>query len=713
MTAPDTSRAFSLKTGSFTVELAAGAPRIEIFLTAAGRSHGFLSFVPGGGDPHLRVLDPAAIASVETSADHVRIAGDLGWTSYTLDLQAPREVPGLVVSQVTLLPVRALGPSDRLFDGTRPELSYHARDAYRHPTMVYYLNGTPGSFTYHTVDSAGGIADLNQILFFGDPDILGATVFQLVDFTALRSFFERTGTAILGTVQQPPGCLGRPSPTYMAQPFDLGYDVPAAKAPVAPGEPLAVTRTLLLITPGSFGIRESAGYARRFVDSVAAVWSHLTKPVPRFVDWPDITERGLASLREYRDSPDCKYVILPQANLNSLARYARAFGSPLCSELIAPGEGLIERFTVKMPYGDGWQFIFPIIQIGEYASEFGSAAAARKFLEPADGVIRAGQRLGYRFPLRIREDFTKDEDIRYEYDVTGAYVYLMLLYHRETGEDRYLAEARAAAEVMLGMGFELPYEFTTSALCPLALLRLFKATGDRRYLDGSLIPLAAILRHSWFFDPGYREYRGRSIFLLTEGMPGVYANGWEEGSLLHYLPLYLSEGAGDLPTHVVDLVSELLRYKAAAQADCLAPLLPDPSIIYDGIPREWHRPVERSWYIPLEGYGYLEWDKSGLHDRPGRVSQPPYCFGPLPEAALLQFHPLGGGALLYVEAPISLERQADRCFGFRTLATRGRFRAGLRGPVTVASVETRHDAACGLEAFEVEAGRRYRLEVRS
>jgi hypothetical protein len=704
---------FSLSTGPFTVELPAGAASIDIYRTAAGRSHGFLSLVPGGGDPHLRVLDPGAITLLEPAPDDsgVRVAGSLGWAAYTLDLRLPRTSPGLVVSQVVLRPVRALGPSDRLFDGTHCELSYRERDAYRHPKMVYYLNGTPGSFTYHTVDDAGGIADLNQFLFFGDPDILDATVFQFVDFTALRAFYERTGTAILDTVAQPPGCLSRPAYTYMGQPFDLGYDVPAARAPVVPGEELPVTRTLLLLSPGSFGIRETTGYAARFVDSVAAIWPHVAKPTPRFVDWPDVTEKGLVSLREYRDSPDCKYVLLPQANLNSLERYARAFGSPLCRELLEPGEGLIERFTLKLPFGDAWQYVFPIIQIGEYAMEFGSAVAMKKFLGAADDVVKAGQRLGYRFPLRIRDDFTREDDIRYEYDVTGVYVYLMLLYHHQTGEERYLAEARAAAEVMLGQGFEMPYEFTGSALCPLALLRLFKATGERRYLDGSLIPLAAILRHSWFFDPGYREYRGRSIFLLTEGMPGVYANGWEEASLLHYLPRYLAEGAGALAPHVVNLVSELLRYKCAAQADSLAPLLPDPSIIYDGIPREWHRPVERSWYIPMEGFGYLEWDKSGLHDRPGRVSQPPYCFGPLPEAALLQFHPLGRGAVLYVEAPIVLEREGERTFRFRVLATRGTFRAGVRGSVAVDAVTPRHDTATGLEAFEVEAGRTCRLEV--
>ena len=67
-------------------------------------------------------------------------------------------------------------------------------------------------------------------------------------------------------------------------------------------------------------------------------------------------------------------------------------------------------------------------------------------------------------------------------------------------------------------------------------------------------------------------------------------------------------------------------------------------------------PVNPNWYIPLEGFGYLEWDKSGLHDKPGRVSQPPYCFGALPEAALIQFHPLSSEVMLYAEMPAIVEK---------------------------------------------------------
>ena len=86
----------------------------------------------------------------------------------------------------------------------------------------------------------------------------------------------------------------------------------------------------------------------------------------------------------------------------------------------------------------------------------------------------------------------------------------MLLYHRFTGKAEYLEEARAAADRLLGMGFEFPYEFATTALAPLALLRLYKLTGDQRYLEGITIPIAAILRHTWLFNPDYGDYRGRT-----------------------------------------------------------------------------------------------------------------------------------------------------------------------------------------------------------
>jgi hypothetical protein len=184
-------------------------------------------------------------------------------------------------------------------------------------------------------------------------------------------------------------------------------------------------------------------------------------------------------------------------------------------------------------------------------------------------------------------------------------------------------------------------------------------------------------------------------------MPGVYANGWEEASLLRYLTLYLREGRGEIMPEVQLLLSELLRYKGFSLTDCLVPLLPDKSIVYTGIPREWHMPVNHDWYIAVEGFGYLEWDRSGLHSKPGRVSQPPYCFGALAEAALLQFHPIAEGEVLYVEVPVDLARDGDVSFRFTALAPEGSFAARISGAADKPPAVSRDDIA-GEEPISTE-----------
>lgn len=652
------SSSIKVLTGNFVVRLDTAQSRFVIYREETGAKGGFLSFTPGGRDPQLRLLSAEHTSGIDCREDHpatqadeladgdsttdicVTVSGNLDWASYEVTLMFPVQTPGLIVSQVEVTPTRDVAATEGLFSGEHCEFAFHTANPYRAPKLTYYFNGTPLAFTYHTVDNRGAMLDRNQYIFVGDAAILGATLFSFTDFTSLRPYFAASGTRIFATVRQPPGCLGSPANSYMAQPFTFGYDIPQACESLSEGSSFVISRTIFYLGEGAPGIDEPLAYSHRFLESVSAAYPHVAKPEPVHINWPAVVDQGIQDLFAYGATEDAKPLVLQQCNLNSCKRYAVAFGSSEAERLVAGADELFDAYIPQLPYGDAWQYLFPLIMAGEYATEFGSQIARQKFLGAAGDVVRAGRALGYLFPQRINEDFSKDAETRYEYDCTGAYVFLQLQYYEVTGEESYLEEAKSAAEVLLSMGFEYSYEFTTTALGPLAMLRLHRITGEPSYLRGTCIPLAGIVRHSWLFDPGYREYSGRSIFLLTEGMPGVYANGWEEQCLLRYLALYLEEGAEMIEPPVALLVRELLSYKCSSLADSLAPLLPDPSIVYTGIPREWHRPVRTDWHIPMEGFGYLEWDESGLHDRPGRVSQPPYCFGALAEAALVQ-HKLG------------------------------------------------------------------------
>jgi hypothetical protein len=716
-------KSFHLVTGDHALVYEPGMDYIAIYRKDELTSNIHLALCPGGWDPKLRVLDAANVRTItrKENPDGVRmeIRGVLNWCSYLLTLFLPACTPGLVNSRIEVKVTREIGPREGLFAGRHPELDYmlgkfncrqeNLKPYYRKTSpegfhsgqgkdmnlwnpyvdwqfnpdfswnrLIYYHNGTPGAKPYQAFSiSSGAMPALNQLIYFGDPLVLKATLLYYEDFTTLNHYFQATGTRIRDTVRQPPGCMRSPL-IYWGQPSAFGYDIPAAQAPLKQGDSMLVTNSFLHLAAGTPRIDEPTRYCRQFVEGIAAIYPLLEKPAPKFIDWPRVTEQGL------QDMVAAEKIVAhpsfaPETNLSSCRRFAGRFGSERAKQAVKDGNALWAHAEQHLPFGDAWQYLFPLAMAGDYAQEFGSEAAKQTFLKAAADVVAAGRHLGYVFPLRINADFTVPGGSRYQYDCTGAYVYLMLLYHHFTGKADYMQEAGAAADRLLQMGCEFPYEFTTTALAPIALLRLYKFTGDQRYLNGIAIPLAALLRHTWLFNPDYGDYRGRTIFLLTEAMPGVYANGWEEATMMHYLNLFLLEGRDLLPAAVREMTCELLRWKGVSAADSLPAMFPDPSIIYTGTPRQWFIPVNHAWNIPLEGFGYLEWDDGAMQDKPGRVSQAPYCFGMLPEAALLLFHPLDGQATLYVEAPINIEKADATTFAFQTLGGQTPLRAALEG----------------------------------
>ena len=645
-----------------------------------------LALTPGGNDPMLRFLDRANVTEATVTPNKaIVIQGKLEWCTYVVTISLSDNSPNLINSRIAVQTTRALESKPEetanAFAGRYPELSYVDSDLKVLPRSAidatYYFNGTPGAKTYHTrVPKTGMVYDLNQFIFFGDSTTLQSTFHYFVDFSSIRDYYRTTGTRILDSVSQPPGCLEAGKGTA-EKAMEFGYDIPGLKTTLPPDTSLLLVNSTIYLEPGVPAITEPVDYCQRFVTGYTNIYPLIEKPQETFYDWPELTEQGFADVMACHEKLGHSQ-IGPQTNLWSIKRYLEKFPSETGQSLVENAEELWSKMRQTLPYGDAWQYLFAYVVAGEYAEDFDSSAAREAFLDGADDVVRAGQKLNYIFPLAIDTEFTNEGKWLNEYDCTGAYVFLTLLYYQETGDALYLDEARKAAEVLSGIGFEFPYEFTTTCLGPIGLLRLYKLTGDSRHLDACAIPLAAILRHSWAFNPGYREYEGRNIFLLTEGMPGVYSNGWEEATLLRYLYLFLLEGQDVVPQSTLDLVSDLLRWKAMNIADSLIPLYPDKSIVYTGKPREFQFPVVNEWYIPIEGFGYLEWDHTGLHDKPGRVSQGPYCFGALPEAAMLLFHPIAGDAVLYAEAPLAFTNQSASNDAFKVLGGHREYRIAIK-----------------------------------
>jgi hypothetical protein len=709
----DTSgRGVRLRTGPVEVALRDGA----LAVTRPG-SEGSLRVRPGGAA--LGALDAEAVTAVDVAAEgevEAAVESDLGWAEATVRVRVPADEPGVLAYRLDL------DPSEPRTVAGGPELAVDGdhRD---------YLAGRPGT------EPAGGTGDLTQFQFLGLP-ALDATALYAPDFSALGEYFAATDTSMHDTVAAPPGEFG-----FAAPEGELSGD-----APVAAG--------VLAFEEGVPGMAESVAYCRRFVDTLPAVVDCLDTPDPERVDWPAVAERTATDLahpanrHEYRDvwHPGGVEAVSMLSVVNPFRRYTEQFDAdPAAMPLPESPEAAIDAYhdpTFETASGsrgvvantpapadlslvDAWYFLWPVVQTAEYARETGSEAATEAALDAADAAIDIARAVDYVFPMWLDvahlEPAALDETewSGYQYDCTGAYVYLLCQFHDLTGEQRYLAEAERAADRLLEMGFEYAYEFTTTALGPVALAWLADLTGERRYREGVAVPLANVLRYAYYFEPDAGEFAGRRVYGLHAAMPAddytgnYYANALEEDAVVEYLGRLLDRSYDDLDSGVRGLVADLLAAKGTSLADSL-PDRHDPEMVETGVAPQSGRRVNPEWALPLEPFGALGPD----YDRLGATGQTLYGAGAYPTMATVQYHPLWGDLTLYTPTPAEVERLDEHAVEVRPLAE-GAVEAALLGAVVDAmDVAVRHadgspvpTANADRAAYRVEltGGERYRI----
>jgi hypothetical protein len=181
------------------------------------------------------------------------------------------------------------------------------------------------------------------------------------------------------------------------------------------------------------------------------------------------------------------------------------------------------------------------------------------------------------------------------------------------------------------------------------------------------------MKHTWLFNPHYGQFAGRDLFGLTSCRANLcYANGAEEGMLMRLLRACLDEGRDRLEPANRQLIADLLRWKAHSWADALAALQPDKSVLFIGQPENWD-PVQADSVVPLEPFGYnLDGKKLGF------LNECIYGCNLIAEAALMQFHPVGGGRL-YTGGPVDLNASDGR-WRLRLPVASGPMRVALQAP---------------------------------
>jgi len=737
---------FLIQTGEYVLHYYRGINYVEIYRVDLGKDNGLLRLVVGGGDPKLRVLESENIDSILVTEDQdnviAKMLGHLYWANFEVSIVLPRSTPRLINYSLKLDLTKNIPPENNFFSSTYTELSYRLDNGSSvDPNLIDYLDGLPTAWSDGLHDEY--CRDLNEFVFVGDQRVLKSTLLYYTDFNSLNRFFEASNTFFTvvsdytthtnDVVKQPPGIFR----TTKTLPITFGYDLPRNNATLQSGSTLVVSNSFISLDPGYPSIYSTIDYSKRFLESLASIYPFVEKPSTEYLDWPSIVENSIRDL-EIQDA-----LLRQQGRSGGLhtyavdpyKAYAERFGSENSLTFVENAQNKISgQYNPNYHYRGGTSgifgsggtvepvhFLFPYCEWATYADEFNSENVKAMFNNTENVITDLGRGLDdYIFTFHTDVyNSAPVNDGQYQYEGVGEYIYIMIYYYKFTDNDEYLIEAERAADALLHMGFEYSYEFFATPIAPVALLRLYEITGNENYLEGSYIPLANVMRDSWLFNPdfisGIHNYENRTIFLLTSARPNLsYANGWEEQALMEYLYRYLSEGHDTLMPEAVQLTSELLRYKGTSSKDSLAPLQADNSNIFVGVPREWYLPVHNEWFIPLEGFGILKFD-----EKLGAISQPPYCSGMLPEAALLQFHPLWENTFLYVDTPIDIENKGDS-FVFEVLAIDGRYKVGLGGKIVpdiivkplgeTSAIEPEYDPASGLFQLEVSAGRNYTIE---
>ncbi len=356
-------------------------------------------------------------------------------------------------------------------------------------------------------------------LFFTLSEPAFGSALYLHNFTALNPLFETLGT-------KPAGLVGGQWP-------QLGFRLPASETPLPTGQEVVVSDAFVCISPQiPHNEREAA---RLYLDSLAVMYPHLTQPQTEWRDWPgravnalyDLqtgdgclsVRNGLTYARPYigAEEPDSMVqlaLMLPIVEYGEWAGKPMPFADKLRAGVPAffdESLGAVRRYLPDAPdekdraESDSWYLYHPLLDLARLAKR-GDDEARRLLLGSLEHAIGTAHHFEYRWPVKFNletlEVLTgrrKDGEPG-QSDVGGIYAAVMLEAWDLTADARYLEEAKAAIQAMIGYRFAIGYQFNITAIGAAAALRLWQATGDDFFRDQSLLLLASFFQHTTFYD---------------------------------------------------------------------------------------------------------------------------------------------------------------------------------------------------------------------
>jgi hypothetical protein len=547
------------------------------------------------------------------------------------------------------------------------------------PLLLPYLPNDILPLTKTGEISDEGTIHLQQVgtrsgqLFFSMPKPMGASVFYFQNLTALGPYCELTKTSSAELV-------GGKWP-------ELGFSLPPTEQdPVPEGKELTISDAFVLLT--DLVPKNNFEITRQYLDHLAAVYLLLPRPKTKYHDWPDTAEKSLNGLADhkgcwtfadgntYLNAYVCDYetppelmvqlaVLIPlmeychwkeeehpiiqqirdglpsfyQKELGTLVRWLPA----LKDQLDESEEQKKDRIM------DSWYLHHPLLNLCRLAGT-GDEAAKELLLDSIDYAIKVAEHFDYKWPVFYRMDtleVVKEETKPGEggeKDVAGAYAHLMLEVWKLTNEQRYFDQARAAADTLAEMGFEIFYQANNTSFASKAMLRLYKETKDEKYLNISYVFIASIFKNVQLWDCNYGYGKNLPTFFAIFPLSDApYTAAYEEQEVHAGLLEYIAEADGvDLPPAINLLIAEFVRYTVGRIPYYYPPMLPADMLSEEIDTGK----IDPKLYVPLEDI-HDGWEKSG------QVGQEVYgsgiAFGITPR----QYYKVEGeDFMLYLDYPV-------------------------------------------------------------
>jgi hypothetical protein len=473
----------------------------------------------------------------------------------------------------------------------------------------------------------------------------------LQNLTELNRYFEQTETS--------------PDSRISGRWPELGFLLPPSCDKALPAAEEVVVSDAWIMFSDAVPSDDRQG-AKLFLDFYSQLYLALPKPEPMHRNWPSRVE---ATIRDLTHSPECS---VEKHGCRYLLAYVGADDRPPESmvqlAVLVPmieyvdwyGDGipLIEQLRDNLPtfYNDeirtvvrwlpteaallqgkeehmgervmdAWYLYHTYLNLSRLA-EHGDAVARRLFLDSIDYGIKVARHFNYDWPvfydthtLEVIKAETRP-GAGGEHDVGAQYVHLMMQAWTLTGERRFIDEAEGAAQALVGLGFDLGYQFNNTSFGAGGLLRLWKETGKDLYRDLSYVCLANIVRNFWLWECDYGYAKHYHTFL---GLPPLqdapYLAMYEELEVLAAIHDYLCIAPEEIPASLRVLLCEYCKYLIDRAWYHYPSELPQEVLAEQS--QSGH--INRELAIPLEDL-YEGWQKAGAVGQEIYGASAPFVF---------------------------------------------------------------------------------------